>query len=142
MIACVVTELYIAARLEVMSTCVKGLTDNSTLNARVSLVEFTELSRFAEVKLRSGATTDIDGTDPRVCQSDDARSEARANYLGSRRLRNRSIHVRLSPPPPPSRHSSASQSASRVYIVSIPLTFGFLGEVVAVAAATKMKTRG
>lgn len=48
-----VTELYIATKLEVMSTCVKGLMDNSPLNARVSLVEFTELSRFAEVKLRS-----------------------------------------------------------------------------------------
>lgn len=77
MIACVVTELYIAARLEVMSTCVKGLTDNSTLNARVSLVEFIELSRFAEVELHSGATTDIDDTNPRVCQSDDALGSAR-----------------------------------------------------------------
>lgn len=84
--------------------------------------------------------TDIDGTDPRAYVKVTTCSEARANYLGSRRLRNRSIHVRLSL----SRSAAVSHprtTLARVYIVSIPLTFGFPSEVAVVAATKTTSTR-
>lgn len=61
------TGLYAAARVrDGVDVCVKGLTDNGTLNARVSLAEFAELSLRGSQVARSIPATDIDGTDPRV----------------------------------------------------------------------------
>jgi len=74
MIAYVTTELYTTASLEVVATCVKWLTDNGTLNARVFVGRVRRVVSLRGSQItRSRAATDIDGTDPRVRQSDNAR---------------------------------------------------------------------